>query len=288
MKGIILAGGRGTRLYPSTLGLSKQLLPVYDKPMVYYPLSTLLLSGIREILLISDPAALPLYKTLLGDGSFFGGELQYAVQDSPKGIAEAFIIGESFIGQDSVCLILGDNVFYGNSLSGILQNVAKDVQGAVIFGCYVANPRDFGVVEWGANGEIVSLEEKPRKPKSNYAVPGLYFYDNTVAGIAKQVKPSARGELEITDLNRLYLESNSLRAVKLGRGIAWLDTGTHSTLLKASNFVEAIQTRQGLYVSCVEEVAYYQGFITKDQLMRRAEKLKASEYGAYLKRIAET
>ncbi len=287
MKGIILAGGRGTRLYPSTLVLSKQLLPVYDKPMVYYPLSTLLLSGIREILLISDPMSLPLYKTLLGDGSFFGGELHYAAQESPKGIAEAFIIGESFIGQDDVCLILGDNVFYGNRLSEILQNVTKDVQGAVIFGCYVATPKAFGVVEWGTKGEIVSLEEKPQEPKSNYAVPGLYYYDNTVVDAAKQVKPSARGELEITDVNRLYLKNNRLKAVKLGRGIAWLDTGTHSALLKASNFVEAVQTRQGLYVSCVEEIAYYQGFITREQLLRRAEQLKASAYGAYLKRITE-
>lgn len=246
-----------------------------------------MLAGIREILIISTPEALPLYRALLGDGSNIGVCFSYLEQAYPRGIAEAFLIGESFIGQDDVCLILGDNVFYGNRLSAILQSGAKDVDGAVIFGYYVVNPSDFGVIQWDATGSVVSLEEKPEKPKSNYAVPGLYFYDSSVVEIAKHVQMSTRGELEITSINQHYLESGKLRAIKLGRGIAWLDTGTHRALLNASNFVEAVQSRQGLYISCIEEVAYYQGFITKKELRQRANQLKTSEYGKYLFRIME-
>lgn len=285
MKGIILAGGRGTRLYPSTISVSKQLLPVYDKPMIYYPLSTLLLAEIREILIISDPDSLPLYEKLLGDGSWLGVRLAYARQERPRGLAEAFLIGEEFIGGDSVCLILGDNVFYGNDLSKLLLSAIHENHGATIFGYYVSNPSEFGVVEYDADGKVLSIEEKPAVPKSNYAVPGLYFYDNSVISIAKQVKPSARGELEITAVNNEYLARNQLRVIPMRRGMAWLDTGTHSSMLNAANFVEAVQSRQGLYISCIEEIAWHKGFISKRQLLERAEALKNSDYGQYLEKI---
>lgn len=285
MKGIILAGGRGTRLYPSTISVSKQLLPVYDKPMIYYPLSTLLLAEIREILIISDPDSLPLYEKLLGDGSWLGVRFAYACQDQPRGLAEAFLIGEEFIGDDSVCLILGDNVFYGNDLSKLLLDAIHENLGATIFGYYVSNPSEFGVVEYDADGKVLSIEEKPAVPKSNYAVPGLYFYDNSVISIAKHVKPSARGELEITAVNNEYLARNQLRAIPMRRGMAWLDTGTHSSMLNAANFVEAVQSRQGLYISCIEEIAWHKGFISKKQLLERAKTLKNSDYGQYLEKI---
>lgn len=285
MKGIILAGGRGTRLYPSTISVSKQLLPVYDKPMIYYPLSTLLLAEIREILIISDPDSLPLYEKLLGDGSWLGVRFAYARQERPRGLAEAFLIGEEFIGGDSVCLILGDNVFYGNDLSKLLLSAIHENHGATIFGYYVSNPSEFGVVEYDADGKVLSIEEKPAVPKSNYAVPGLYFYDNSVISIAKQVKPSARGELEITAVNNEYLARNQLRVIPMRRGMAWLDTGTHSSMLNAANFVEAVQSRQGLYISCIEEIAWHKGFISKRQLLERAEALKNSDYGQYLEKI---
>lgn len=285
MKGIILAGGRGTRLYPSTISVSKQLLPVYDKPMIYYPLSTLLLAEIREILIISDPDSLPLYEKLLGDGSWLGVRFAYARQDRPRGLAEAFLIGEEFIGGDSVCLILGDNVFYGNDLSKLLLSAIHENHGATIFGYYVSNPSEFGVVEYDADGKVLSIEEKPAVPKSNYAVPGLYFYDNSVISIAKQVKPSARGELEITAVNNEYLARNQLRVIPMRRGMAWLDTGTHSSMLNAANFVEAVQSRQGLYISCIEEIAWHKGFISKRQLLERAEALRNSDYGQYLEKI---
>lgn len=285
MKGIILAGGKGTRLYPSTWAVSKQLLPVYDKPMIYYPLSTLLLAEIREILIISDPEALPQYQRLLGDGSWLGVEFTYACQERPRGLAEAFLIGESFIGQDSVCLILGDNIFYGNDLSKMLLESVRENQGATIFGYYVSNPSEFGVVEYDAAGNVLSLEEKPAVPKSNYAVPGLYFYDNTVVSAAKTVQPSPRGELEITAVNNIYLRQGRLKVVTMRRGMAWLDTGTHSSMLNAANFVETVQTRQGLYISCVEEIAWYKGFITREQLLDRADALKNSDYGRYLWKI---
>lgn len=288
MKGIILAGGKGTRLYPSTIPVSKQLLPVYDKPMIYYPLSTLLLAEIREILIISDPDSLPLYEKLLGDGSWLGVKFTYACQDRPRGLADAFLIGEPFIGSDSVCLILGDNIFYGNDLSKMLLDAIRKNSGATVFGYYVSNPSEFGVVEYDANGKVLSIEEKPAIPKSNYAVPGLYFYDNSVISIAKNSKPSARGELEITAVNNEYLARGQLKVIPMRRGMAWLDTGTHSSMLNAANFVEAVQSRQGLYISCVEEIAWYKGFISREQLLERSEILKNSDYGRYLAKIAQT
>lgn len=287
MKGIILAGGKGTRLYPSTISISKQLLSVYDKPMIYYPLSTLMLAGIRDILIISTEEALPQFQTLLGDGSWLGVKFTYACQNQPRGLADAFLVGESFLGTDSVCLILGDNIFYGNGLSQMLMCAAEENQGATIFGCYVSNPSDFGVVEYDADGNVLSLEEKPENPKSNYAVPGLYFYDNTVVEIAKQIQPSSRGELEITAVNNVYFTQNRLKVLPMRRGIAWLDTGTHRTMLKAANFVETIQSRQGLYISCIEEIAWHKGFITLEQLVERGKILKNSDYGTYLLRLGQ-
>lgn len=288
MKGIILAGGKGTRLYPSTIVVSKQLLTVYDKPMIYYPLSTLMLAGIRDILIISTRECLPQFQALLGDGRWLGVQFTYACQDQPRGLADAFLVGESFIGGESVCLILGDNIFYGNDLSKMLANAAQENMGATIFGYYVSNPQEFGVVEYDGSGNVLSIEEKPAVPKSNYAVPGLYFYDNDVVSIAKTIQPSARGELEITAVNNEYLARNKLRVVLMRRGMAWLDTGTHSSMLNAANFVEAVQSRQGLYISCVEEIAWHKGFITREQLLRRAEMLKNSEYGQYLEKIVRT
>lgn len=282
MKGIILAGGKGTRLYPMTKVVSKQLLPLYDKPMIYYPLSTLLLAGIREILIISTPEATPLYKELLGDGSKLGISLQYKIQDEPKGLAEAFILGEEFIGDDSVCLILGDNVFYGQALTSLVEEGSKLKKGAKVFGYPVKNPCDFGVVEFDENNKVISIEEKPKIPKSNYAVPGLYFYDNDVVKIAKSVKPSARGEIEITAINNEYLKRNELEVLLFGRGMAWFDTGTATGMLNAAEYIEAIQTRQGFYISCLEEIAYNRGFITKEQLKELGEELKMTEYGQYI------
>ena len=287
MKGIILAGGSGTRLYPITKSISKQLLPIYDKPMVYYPLSVLLLAGIREILIISTNRDIQAYKELLGDGKQFGISLSYATQDIPRGLADAFIVGESFIKHDPVALILGDNIFYGQHFINSLRKGAAITQGALIFGYHVKDPRSFGVVEFDKNGKVLSLEEKPQDPKSNYAVPGLYFYDNKVVEYAKQLIPSDRGEIEITDLNRKYLKENKLFVELFGRGMAWFDTGTHDGLLEASNFVEAIQKRQGLYISCPEEIAYRSGFISKDQLLKLAEPLLKTEYGKYLVDIAQ-
>lgn len=286
MKGIILAGGSGTRLYPSTLAVSKQLLTVYDKPMIYYPLSTLLLSQIREILIISTERDLPLYKELLGDGSQLGVHFEYALQKEPRGLAEAFILGQNFIGNDNVCLILGDNIFYGYSFSERLKNVTSRKDGATIFGYHVSNPSDFGVVEFDNKGNVLSIEEKPKSPKSNYAIPGLYFYDKNVVEIAKNVKPSARGELEITSINNEYLKQKKLKVELFGRGMAWLDSGTHRAMLAAANFVEAVQTRQGLYIACVEEIAYRNGFIDKKNLIELAERLKKTEYGQYLYKVA--
>lgn len=277
MKGIILAGGSGTRLYPSTLAVSKQLLTVYDKPMIYYPLSTLLLSQIREILIISTERDLPLYKELLGDGSQLGVHFEYALQKEPRGLAEAFILGQNFIGNDNACLILGDNIFYGYSFSERLKNVTSRKDGATIFGYHVSNPSDFGVVEFDNKGNVLSIEEKPKSPKSNYAIPGLYFYDKNVVEIAKNVKPSARGELEITSINNEYLKQKKLKVELFGRGMAWLDSGTHRAMLAAANFVEAVQTRQGLYIACVEEIAYRNGFIDKKNLIELAERLKKTE-----------
>lgn len=287
MKGIILAGGAGTRLYPSTIACSKQILTVYDKPMIYYPLSTLMLAGIREVLIISTPRDLPGFEELFGDGSALGMKFSYAVQEQPRGLAEAFIIGEEFIGDDNVCLVLGDNIFYGYAFSERLAAAASRKTGATIFGYHVSNPEDFGVVEFDKDWNVLSIEEKPKEPKSNYAVPGLYFYDNDVIEIAKNVKPSARGELEITAVNNEYLARKQLKVELFGRGMAWLDTGTHSAMLAAANFVETVQNRQGLYVSCIEEIAYRRGFITREQLLMQAEKLKKSEYGQYLFKVAE-
>ncbi len=290
MKGIILAGGSGTRLYPLTKAISKQIMPVYDKPMIYYPLSTLMLAGIREVLIISTPRDLPVFKELLEDGSQLGMDIQYAVQEAPNGLAEAFIIGEDFIGDDSVALVLGDNIFYGQSFSQTLRNAHDRVEkngGATIFGYYVRDPREYGVVEFDENGKAISIEEKPEDPKSNYAVPGLYFYDNDVVKIAKTIKPSARGELEITAVNNAYLDRGDLFVETLGRGFAWLDTGNHDMLLAAANFVSTIQKRQGMYVSCIEEIAFKRGFIDAEQLKKLAAPLMKSDYGKYLMEIAE-
>lgn len=287
MKGIILAGGAGTRLYPSTISVSKQLLTVYDKPMIYYPMSTLMLAGIREILIISTPRDIGGFKGLFGDGSRLGLDISYAVQTEPRGLAEAFIIGREFVGSDSVCLVLGDNIFYGYGFTERLERASRRERGATIFGYHVKNPEDFGVVEYDAEGNVISIEEKPKVPKSNYAVPGLYFYDNRVLDIARSIKPSRRGELEITDVNNTYLKMGELKVEPFGRGMAWLDTGTHRSLLDAANFIETVQTRQGLYVACLEEIAYSKGYITRDALIGEAEKLKNTDYGQYLFRIAD-
>ncbi len=287
MKGIILAGGSGTRLYPLTKSVSKQILPIYDKPMIYYPLSVLMLSGIREILIISTPRDISVFKELFGDGSFIGLEISYCVQPSPDGLAQAFILGEDFIGDDSVCLVLGDNIFYGYGLPKILKNAAEVDKGAVVFGYYVNDPERYGVVEFDENRKVVGLEEKPTEPKSNYAITGLYYYDNSVIQKAKTLKPSKRGELEITDLNKCYLEEGSLKTELLGRGMAWLDTGTHESLIQASNFIASIEQRQGLKVSCIEEIAYRKGYITADQLEELAKPLSKNQYGQYLLKILD-
>ncbi len=287
MKGLILAGGYGTRLYPITKAISKHLLPVYDKPLIYYPLSVLMLAGIRDILIISTARDIPLYKELLGDGEQIGMHFSYAVQERPGGLAEAFIVGEEFIGGDSVALILGDNIFYGQHFGAVLQDAAKLTDGAIVFGYYVKDPRAYGVVEFDKDGTVLSLFEKPSHPRSNYAVPGLYFYDNQVIRIAKSLKPSSRGELEITDLNREYLKQGKLEVRLFGRGMAWLDAGTHYSLLEAANFIEAIQKRQGLFVACIEEIAFNLGYITRKQLRELAEGFKNTDYGSYLRDLAD-
>ncbi|MBQ3445867.1 glucose-1-phosphate thymidylyltransferase RfbA [Candidatus Saccharibacteria bacterium] len=287
MKGIVLAGGKGTRLYPITKATSKQLLPLYDKPMIYYPISVLLLAGIKDILIICTPTDLPAFQNLLGDGKRLGINFEYKVQPEARGLAEAFIIGEDFIGEDDVCLILGDNIFYGNGMTNILNAAQEKLNGAVIFGYQVADPREYGVVEFDANGHVLSLEEKPAAPKSNYAVPGLYFYDHNVIEIAKNVEPSARGELEITSVNNAYLERGKLDVQLLPRGIAWLDTGNPKNLLEASMFVQTIQTRQNFYVGCLEEIAYRRGFITNEELLQLGKELKKTEYGQYLIKLAK-
>lgn len=286
MKGIILAGGSGTRLYPITKSISKQIIPIYDKPMIYYPLSVLMLAGIREVLIISTPKDIHLYEDLLGDGNQLGLRIEYAIQPSPDGLAQAFIIGEQFIGDDSVCLVLGDNIFYGYNFSSILEEASHLQDGAVVFGYYVNDPERYGVAEFDESGKVLSIEEKPEVPKSNYAVTGLYFYSNDVVKKSIGLKPSKRGELEITDLNRLYLEEGRLKMKLLGRGFAWLDTGTHESLMQASNFIHTIEERQGLKVSCIEEIAFLKGYISKDQLLMLAEPLKKNQYGEYLIKLA--
>lgn len=287
MKGIVLAGGSGTRLYPITKAVSKQLLPLYDKPMIYYPISVLMLAGIKEILIISTPRDLPMYEDLLGDGSDLGIKFEYAVQENPNGLAEAFIVGEDFIGDDNVALILGDNVFHGHRFTEILEKSAQIEKGAIVFGYYTNNPEAFGVVEFDEEGNVLSVEEKPENPKSNYIVPGLYFYDNNVIEIAKNVKPSDRGELEITSVNEEYLNRGLLKVELLGRGMAWLDTGTHDGLLEASNFIETVQKRQSLYIACLEEIAYLKGYIDREKVLELAEELKKTDYGQYLFKLAD-
>ena len=285
MKGIILAGGSGTRLYPLTKAISKQIMPIYDKPMIYYPLSVLMLANIKEILIISTPRDLPVFQELLGNGSQLGLKLEYKVQKHPNGLAEAFIIGEEFIGKDNVALILGDNIFYGSGFSGMVEEAAKLKEGAIVFGYPVKDPRAYGVVEFDENGKAISLEEKPKNPKSNYAIPGLYFYDNTVIEKSKTIKPSARGELEITTVNERYLQEGKLNVKNLGRGIAWLDTGTHEGILEASNFVQTVQKRQGFYIACIEEIAYTKGWINKEMLAKIINKLKNCDYKGYLESL---
>lgn len=287
MKGIVLAGGSGTRLYPSTIACSKQILTVYDKPMIYYPMSTLMLAEIRDILIISTPRDISGFKELFEDGNHLGLNISYAVQEKPNGLAEAFIIGEKFIGNDNVALVLGDNIFYGYGFTGRLKSAVSRKSGATIFGYHVSDPENFGVVDFDSGGNVLSIEEKPKNPKSHYAVPGLYFYDNNVVDIAKGVKPSARGELEITSVNNEYLNRGQLKVELFGRGMAWLDTGTHNAMLNAANFVETVQTRQGLYIACLEEIAYNNGFIDKEQLLIQAKRFEKTDYGEYLYKIAE-